>query len=448
MFKLIKSITYNKNKDDLVFIDCKHRINKKNLYIIKYFLNIGKILSRDFNIYLFNICNNEKSCKDIMDLYPEFNYVFIDINDVKFDILKENPNAHKDNKNKLINDFFIPELTFFNNIKGIFVCPSVLMTGDMDNEKFDSIKDNDIKAIEDLNKNIISIDNKKMWTYTAFLTKGTRIAIDLICYIIEKYNCKCYQFIIDPAQFYHYFNKKYNAITYNFEDDFRGTRDLHEFPMGQLVYIYNYDIFDLKSFKEKENNFIYGGNVLIFKGNRMQDWLTFFDDFYYEKSTLHVSNTNGIDNKRKPNKALLNHPLYNKTIESIKNNKLNKGYIENEFFEKELNNYKYSFILKCISKNDSLNFRIYYMLIYNILPLIDSRYDEDNLQIPKKFKDKLLVNNSKDLVDKINYFENHLDEANNLLEEMKSYFINNNYKNENFILNEFKNKYFKEIYMR
>lgn len=448
MFKLIKSNTYDKNKEDLVFIDCKHRVNINNLYIMKYLFNIGKILSNDFNIYLFNISNNQSSCRDIMDLYPEFNYIFININDVKFDTLKENSNAHVDNKNKLINDYFIPELDFFNNIKGVFVCPSVLITSDMDNEKFDSLKNNDKEVINNLNLNIQKIKNKKMWTYTAFMTKSTRIAMDLIIYLLEKYKCQSYQFIIDPSQFYHFLNKEYNAITYNFEDDFRGTRELHKFPMGELMYIYNYHIDNLKEFKEKENNFIWGGNVLIFKGNRMQDWLTFFDKFYYDKSILHVSNTNGISEKRKPNKMLLNHPLYNKTIDSIKNNPLNKGFISNDLFEKELNDYKYSFILKCISKYDSLNFRIYYSLIYNMLPLIDVDYDIDNLQIPKRFKDKLSVKNYQDLIDKINYFENHKEEANLLLNDMKKYFINDNYKDENYILQEFKNKYFKDIYKR
>ena len=273
MFNLIKSSNYDSNKKDLIFIDCKHRINKSKLYITKYFLNIAKILSKDFNIYVFNITNNIKNINSIKDLYPEFNYVLIDSKKVEFEKIKNNPNAKKDNENKLINDYFIPGLNFLNDVKGLFICPSVLLSSDMNNEKFDSLKDNDEKAINEIKMNIKSIKDKKMWTYTAFMYRDTRIANDLLIYLFNKYNCKGYQFIIDPSQFYHYFDKEFNSITYNFENDFRGTRNLYKFPMGELMYIYNYEINNLKEFEDKENNFIWGGNVLVFKGDRMKSWL-------------------------------------------------------------------------------------------------------------------------------------------------------------------------------
>jgi hypothetical protein len=125
---------------------------------------------------------------------------------------------------------------------------------------------------------------------------------------------------------------------------------------------------------------------------------------------------------------------------------LNQGIIPNELFEEKLKNYKYTLIMRCISDNDSLNFRIFYSLLYNMIPLITDDYDPDYLQIPKEFYDQLIVKNSDDIKEIIDYFENNTEAANKLLNELKDYYFKPEYLNSDYYYKLFKDKYFKELY--
>lgn len=453
IFKPIFSSQYRTSKKDIVFMDLKHRLCKNNLFVLRHFLNTAKILSKDFNVFIFNISNNVKSSQEIMEMYPEFNYVFVDLKDIKY-FKRADTKDYIEKNTEIVKGICKNELYFLRNVKGIFINPNVLFTSGIDNECCDTVK-NDGPEYEEAKKYydiyVDKIEKKTMFNYSAFMCKYTRFLLDTIEYILKDFKCQCYQFIIDPSAFNPYLDEKFNAITYYFENDNRGTRNYHEYPIGQLAYLYNYDLPVVKSFKEKDKKFIWGGNVLVQKGDRMQDWLTFLDKFNYSNSVVHVASKSGFNNNstnQRVSLGLAEHPLYERTVNSIINHPLNNGYISNDEFESKLTDYRYTLIQKCISKHDSLNFRIYYSLIYNMIPLIDINYDIDNLQIPKKFKDKLEVSNHNDIIDKINYFENHIDEAELLLNEMKNYYINDKYKNESFYSEEFKIKYFKKIYLQ
>ncbi|MNN48318.1 hypothetical protein D3C81_1627900 [compost metagenome] len=81
-----------------------------------------------------------------------------------------------------------------------------------------------------------------------------------------------------------------------------------------------------------------------------------------------------------------------------------------------------------------------------MIPFVDVDYDPDNLQIPEKFKNKLLVSSTTDIINKIEYFENNLEEAKQLLSELKEHYMNPEYYLESYYYEAFKSNYFKELY--
>ena len=448
IFNVFYSKKYDKRKPDIAFFDIDKRVKMDNIYVSRFMFNTLKILSKDFNVFVFNLGNNKKAAQPIIDMYNELNYVFMDDKYINIFKKADSENCVQMNIDNIKN-IVKKELNIFNDLRAVFIRPTVLYVTTGNNEDFDCIKTGEqLEKANDLMKQLNDdIENKKMYAYTMFMTRQIRIMHDVIENIINMHNPKVYQFIYDPAHYCNYFNKKYNAKTYYFENDFRGNREFNQFPIGQLNYLYNYEKPETIKFGNKENNFIWGGIVLYAKGDRINNWFTFLKDFYYKNSVLHVSNNNSINKKGgNQSKSLLNHPRYKETIDTIKNHPLNQGILPNNEFEQKLKNYKYTFIQKCVSINDSLNFRIYYSLLYDIIPFIDENYDIDNLQIPKEFKDILSVSNHNDIINKIDYFEKNPKEAEKTLNDMKKYFLNEKYSQEEYYYNEFKNNYFKEIY--
>lgn len=451
-FNVFKSNTYDENKPSLLFGDFVYRINSDNLFATRFIMNTAKILSKDFNVFMFSLSNNVKNAADVMEAYSELNYVFLDEKDIKFSIKSKDKGFLPKNR-KLMKEIIERDLKDITAVKGIMMRPTVLFKSGPDNELFDCISNNpeelaiSNKEVDVMNDLIIKTT---MYSYSMFMTKHIRTLMDVFEYYIEKDGASVYQFVIDPAHYYKYFDMFHNGKTYYFEDDFRGNRALHKYPMGQLNYFYNFKVDNVPEFKDKKNLFIWGGVVLFHKGNRMEDWHTFLKDFNYERSVLHVAKGNAMKKQKNPKlpQALLEHPLFEETKTSIENHKLNEGILSNSEFEEKLKDYKYTFIQKCISKHDSLNFRIYYSLLYNMIPFIAYNYDLGGLQIPQKFKDRLIVTSSQDIMDKIAYFESYPKEAEKLLNELKDYYISEQYSSESYYYQVFKDLYFKEIYQK
>lgn len=449
-FKFVMSSNYDENKPSILFGDFVYRVNSKNLFATRFIMNTAKILSKDFNVFMFSLSSNIKGAQDLIDLYNTINYVFLDDKEITFIRKKEAKNCVEQNKN-IARKMIARDLDFIKNVKGVFIRPSVLFKSDMQNELYDTIKSDEESlriAEEEVKKMNDLIVRGTMYSYTMFMTKSTRIIFDTFEYFINRDKCHVWQFVIDPAHYYKYFNVKHNAKTYYFENDMRGNREFFEFPMGQLNHFYNADKIEVPNFEDKNNLFIWGGVCLFPKGGRMEDWHRLLANFNYERSALHVAKGSAmkVDKNPKVAKKLIENPLYKVTKETIDNHPLNEGILPNKEFEEKLKDYRYTLILKCLSENDSLNFRIYYSLLYNMIPFIDVDYDPENIQIPKKFKDKLVVSNTDEIISKIEYFENNIEEAKKLLSELKQYFMNEKYFNESYYENEFKKNYFKELY--
>ena len=446
--KFTLSETYDKNKKDLIFCSANKKINDDNLFLTRYLFNIADILSDNFNVFILISATTLSKLKNISSIYPKFNYIHLKTDALVMTTKKKNSNYININK-ELVEKVFKDDLRELN-VKGIFIEPPVLPAQkyfNESNEFFDKLQidSNDIfNKIKIVNE---KIDSKKLFSYTAFSMKYQAILLDMCLYFNKNFDTSIYQFVIDPGAYTPYLIEKCNAITYYFENDFRGTRQLHQFPMAQLNYLYNYSINkNCKNFEDKTNNFIWGGAVLLPKGNRINDYYTFIHDFNFDKSVLHISNTNSISKGKQLPKSISQNGDYMKVLDDITNQKLNEGLLSNAEFENKLNDYKYTLILKCASINDSLNFRIIYSLLFNMIPFIDINYDIDNLQIPKEFKDKLSIKDSDELINKLNYFENHQSETINLLNDMQNYFLNKKYYSKDWYLQQFKNNYFKNIF--
>lgn len=441
------SKTYNENKPGLVFCSTNKRINDDNIFITRFLFNIAEILSDDYNIFIAINAKTLSKLTETVKTYPNFNYIHIALENIPTVKKVDDDNYIEINRKtiqSILNKYF-DKL----NIAGIFIQPPVLPSQQYfneNNEFFDKINITDQSIYSKINEINKKIEDRKLLSYTAFSTKYQAFLLDMCEYYHEKNNVPIYQFIIDPGAYYIYLRDKCDAITYYFEDDFRGTRTLKEFPLSQLNYLYNYNINEgCKSFNDKPGDFIWGGAVLLPKGNRINDYYTFINDFRFDNSVLHISNTNSISKGKQIPKSL-QEEKYLKIIEDIINQPLNEGLLDNKTFEEKLKDYKYTLILKCASIEDSLNFRVHYSLLFNMLPLIDEQYDVENLQIPKEFKEQLVVRNHKDIEERLKYLNDNPVIAEKLLSDMQNYFLNEKYTQKEWYLEQFKNKYFKEIF--
>jgi hypothetical protein len=452
LYTVVLSKQHDPTKPDLIFCDLSRRLNKETLYVNRFLWNTAQILSKDFNIFVFSLSNSQKNAQPIMEAYDSLNFVFLDDKNLGFLKKKEDEDFLAKNK-QIVVDMILRDLTVIDDLKGIFFKPNVLYKTDMQNELHDTISSDPEKiqiAEDEIKKMNDMITETSMYPYSMFMTKAMRVIIDTFDYYLNNVNPKpmVYHFVIDPAFYYLYYNRLHNGKAYYFENDSRGSRDLLEFPIGQLNYFYNAEKVEVPDFKDKNNSFIWGGVVLAPKGERMQDFARLLKDFNHDKSVLHIAKANSIRvvKKARYSKQLEEHPLFETTREMINNHPLNHDLLPNAEFEEKLKDYKYTLILKCLSENDSLNFRIHYSLLYNMLPFVDKDYDFDCLQIPAKFRDKLLVDSDGTLSERIEYFENHQDEAAQLLAEMKDHYMNDKYFKEEYYYEAFKNKYFAEIY--
>ena len=86
----------------------------------------------------------------------------------------------------------------------------------------------------------------------------------------------------------------------------------------------------------------------------------------------------------------------------------------------ELLRHKYSFVPSPIIHN-SYHRRIAHAVALNNLPLVAHDYDPLNKQLPEKFNDVLRVSSSSDIMKKIEYFNEHPDEAQSIIDEIKQY---------------------------
>ena len=249
-------------------------------------------------------------------------------------------------------------------------------------------------------------------------------------------------FANDPAQFSPILESfGVPSRHFYFENDTRGTRNFRKFPIAELqhlVYDIHYekehndnlvnDFFsDTESVKHNKN-FFFMGTLLNVKGGRSILWSKYLKGFQYDKSSFYIPPVKqGILFKRASQKVIdrrqkmMSEDLFN-ILHEIESHPLYKGYVVPEEVNATIEQYKYTLILRCVSYYDSLNYRPVLYTFHRILFFLDPQYDPACLQIPKKIQEKLIVNNAKEIEDKIDYFEQHPDEREEILNQLWKHF--------------------------
>ena len=310
------------------------------------------------------------------------------------------------------------------------------------NEFFDYVGTN-IQYINDINNDSNNVVNSlyKYCSLLAFSQIRSAIAINLLKAFTEIYKDTIKSvdtFIIDPAQFH----KIYDSLPvpnrkFYFENDNRGTRSFIKFPIAQLQHsVFDYNLQNNKDI-EKTKLFFFSGSIFSGKGTRKKIWNDFLNNLQLERSSYFIPLANRIFQVKPSDKILENQSaklinddetLYNE----VKNHPLYNGYILPEDLLSEIGHYKYGFIARCTSYNDSLNFRPVLYAQNNILPIIDYMYDPNYLSIPKEIQDKISVKNDKDIKNCIEYFEKHDDERLKILNNLKEIFHIKDFRNPNY----------------
>jgi hypothetical protein len=308
------------------------------------------------------------------------------------------------------------------------------------NEYFDFIGEDEkiIELINNTNKSIISNWSKVVSPY-AFSTRDYSIFMSSINFFHKTGRLKKHviAFIIDPVLFSPYF-KELNIPTklFYFENDKRGTRDFQKLDIAQLQHLiydkqFKDDSLDDWGTEEKQTkqteNLFFAGTIFIDKGNRSDIWESHLKNIQSEKCKFYIPlKKNGMYHIKNPP---LEH--YKKQLQDSKFKDLYKDIINHKNFQmavpsKDLNKtisiYKYGIIFRCISINDSLNFRPVLYTYLNILPLLDPLYDPNFLQIPKKIQNEIIVNNAKEIDEKILFFNENPDKRISIINDLYKLF--------------------------
>jgi len=336
-------------------------------------------------------------------------------------------------------DFFRLPLTSYTNKRNSEILSK------MENEFFDYVIEDEsiLHKIDVLNQKIIN-EWDRLVSPIAFSTKDYNLFNRAIDYINRqgKLKHKVIGFSIDPAIYTPFFilNNIPNDFYY-FADDTRGTRNFKQLDIAQLQHI----IYDNK-FKpglddwedvstEKSGNFFFAGTIFQEKGSRKEMWDQYLRDVKSEKCSFYIPlRKNGIikDHNKKSlrfENILKEHDDFVDLYEEIKTHNNYKGVLlPNELIEKT-KHFKYGMVLRCVSINDSLNFRPVLYAYHDILPFLDFNYDPAYLQIPKHIQDKIVVKSAADIDERIEYFNNNDNERIEVINELRELFRIDDYIN-------------------
>jgi hypothetical protein len=269
----------------------------------------------------------------------------------------------------------------------------------------------------------------------AFGTHFKNVSINLVKYAFkEAENFEtAYAFINDPAFYTPLFeHEKIPFRPYYFRDDKRGTRDFYEFPLGELQHIVwdglskKTDLFAMiTDTKKKDLSVFFAGTIFQEKGGRVDLWERYLKDLRVPDAGLYVPlRSNGILYSKGNNDRYMNKikDVFADLHEEVINHPHYRGHLVPGEYEDQVSRYRYGILFRCVSHFDSLNFRPILYARLRILPFLDPQYDPAALQVPPYIQSKLVVHSHQDIADKVKYFDEHLEERENLLDELEVIF--------------------------
>ena len=310
------------------------------------------------------------------------------------------------------------------------------------NEYFDTITNTDLEDINGITNKIL---DKYEWDRTvspiAFSFSNSAIAYKVVKFLYDndKLKNEVIGFIIDPTFYTPFF--KYNNIPLRnlyFENDKRGTRDMEKWPIAQFQHIVYTKQFQNSFDKShvKDRNLCFAGTILQSKGGRVELWEKFLRDVKSEKCTYWIPmKKNGINKKGTSSKVVSKNMdlvlkyFSSELVDSIKYSKHFGGEILPIQHEELVEKFKYGMVLRCVSCDDSLNFKPILYTYKGVLPLLDPMYDPDYLQIPKHIQDKIVVKDAAAIDERIEYFNTNEEERVELLNELAEIFMIDDFVN-------------------
>lgn len=418
--------------------------------------------SQNYNVFVFS----NQALENQNFFSPEYNH----LNDFKDNILKAKEFQGEDYNLYLHKNFMeFWDRTFsydeiFKNQKNIVFCFNdydffLSLTSytsqpglkEKLNEFHDYVGDDEqeIKNIEQISDSVIK-KYAKIITPLAFIKRYSFVTISFLKSFDEKYGIhKMFVFVIDPAVFTFYKNLFKAPVHFlYFADDKRGTRNFEKFPIGELQHLVFEKEIENALFEEKVNktkDFMFAGSIIHRKGPRIKKWEQYFKDFRQENSSLVIPLRIGVIPKRKNfSHGVKGIEDFEDLTTEISSHPQYEGEMIPQKINQKIQKYKYSLILSCVSVSDSLNYRIFNYLQYDILPFLDPEYDPGYLQIPKEFQDQLIVKTSQDIMDKIQYYNDNPSQRISLLNELKEYFEIEKWRNKKHYvdyLKEFEKRY-------
>lgn len=316
----------------------------------------------------------------------------------------------------------------------------------LENEFFDYVGTDEtvLKDIDAINSSVVR-DYDKLVSPFAFSTQDYNLFMRAIEFInrTDRLRKHVIGFSIDPAIYTPYFDKHgIPAKFFYFAEDKRGTRNFEQLDIAQLQHIIYDNQFKPSSLDdwdeqliEKTHNMFFAGTIFQDKGSRKFIWDEFLKDVNSKDCSYYIPlRRNGINKSRggraeRQEEMLKGQEEFIDLYESVKNHEHFKGSLLPHELNEKTQRYKYGMVFRCVSINDSLNFRPVLYAYRDILPLLDHQYDPMYLQIPKHIQDKLVVRSADDIEQRINFYNENEKERIAILSELKELFHIHDYIN-------------------
>lgn len=444
------------NKETIVAFTSKFKNTAYN-HVDGYIKEVFEVLETKYNVIYIGYENDHLEHKTLIYVNLSRLKSFVE----QYMKRKKDANTEGDQYNndnhKLLYEYISEKISWIKNIKYITGITTIgewrlmlqkhTIAGPkrrhMYNEFHDYVGNDpiELKEIKAINADVVK-NYKKYANPLAFMQLGAAVFYNALMVLIEnnKSTLKSIDgFANDPTFFFPLFDSlPVNNRNFYFVDDQRGIRPYKRFPIAEIQHIVydtkmlaeanKYDSLFSDDCSKEKNLFIFMGTILNIKGDRSTLWEKYLKNLKLKNSAFYIPPVKqGIIFKPTTEKriALRQEKFTNKLkdlLEDITSHPLYKGYLFPIDVNKEIDNYKYTFIMRCVSCNDSLNYRPVQYTYHRILFFLDPMYDPEYLQIPKHIQEKLIVHDSTDIENKIQYFEEHPEEREQILDELWKHF--------------------------
>lgn len=480
-YEIIDSYKYNPNKKNIMLFLLERNLGKKtNFLSYSYILNVVNILKDDFNVFLIarsssakgvwiDVAKETEVLKDCIYINLDASGKFMKVETGEKELYNDDKAAYNHTFNYMDNLFtnvIEGEPWIFDNLVGTITSALFLVY-----ERNHEILPHDVRTTKLSNGAMQTARNRltgeRQFFSFRMISQRNMYPLYLIIRLMrERKDLWHYSFSHDTSSIWYPWSARVNPLTKNvkcfyFVNDDRGPmRDFKEFPSGPIQDAYGKKQLTKEELNDilenKKHDFIFGGTFPYDVNYRLADWFRYFEDLNCDAriltqtdgtSTITMSEIKDpLETKKFKGKKIKDEQAL-EVIRSISVNKnVTPTVLQSKYFEIQ-KEYLFTIVLRCFyGKYDSLNFRIYSSLVNGIVPLLADDYDIDNLQVPEKFKQYLVVSDHKDIEYKIKWAKEKPEEYKKLFWELYNYYVKPEHFDTSWYKEQFKNNYFVELY--